>query len=354
MEYSTLPIPDHFDPSKVGEVWKVDYEKTSASALLWTKRHDIKPSSQDDVRICLLLIDIQNTFCIPGFELFVGGWSGTGAVDDNTRLCEFIYSNLHSITRAFATFDTHQAMQIFHSIFFVDAEGNHPSPFTLITSDDIASGRWQLNHQIAAQFPHAKDYIERHLAYYTRELESKGKYELTIWPYHAILGGIGHALVSSVEQALFFHTLARYAQPYIHVKGDHPLTEHYSVLEPEVSRGPDNDELELREQNLFHHHNASRGIYKELIGHDIIIVAGQAKSHCVEWTLADLLSKINTDNPALANKIYILEDCTSAVVVPGALDYTEQADEAFKNFERAGMHIVTSREPIQSWPGIKS
>jgi len=28
------------------------------------------------------------------FELFVGGQSGSGAVDDNVRLCEFIYRNL--------------------------------------------------------------------------------------------------------------------------------------------------------------------------------------------------------------------------------------------------------------------
>ena len=32
-----------------------------------------------------------------------------------------------------------------------------------------------------------------------------GKYELTVWPFHALLGGIGHALVSAVEEAIFFH-----------------------------------------------------------------------------------------------------------------------------------------------------
>ena len=40
---------------------------------------------------CLLLVDVQNTFCIPGYELFVGGQSGNGAVEDNMRLCQFIY-----------------------------------------------------------------------------------------------------------------------------------------------------------------------------------------------------------------------------------------------------------------------
>ncbi len=49
-----------------------------------------------------------------------------------------------------------------------------------------------------------------------------------------MLGGIGHALVSAVEEAIFFHTMARRIQPTWHVKGSHPLTEHYSVLGPEV------------------------------------------------------------------------------------------------------------------------
>ena len=50
-----------------------------------------------------------------------------------------------------------------------------------------------------------RDYAERQLVHYTRALAEGGKYQLTIWPYHALLGGIGHALVSAVEEAFFFH-----------------------------------------------------------------------------------------------------------------------------------------------------
>ena len=56
-----------------------------------------------------MLIDVQNTFCIPDFELYVGGRSGHGAVEDNIRLCEFIYRNLGNITHITATMDTHLA-----------------------------------------------------------------------------------------------------------------------------------------------------------------------------------------------------------------------------------------------------
>ena len=68
-----------------------------------------------------------------GFELFVGGRSGTGAVDDNRRLCEFIYRNLGTITQVVPSLDTHHAMQVFHAIWLVDEHGNHPDPYTLIS-----------------------------------------------------------------------------------------------------------------------------------------------------------------------------------------------------------------------------
>ena len=73
-----------------------------------------------------MLVDCQNSFCIPGFELFVAGRSGRGAVDDNIRLCRFIYENLAVITQIVCTMDTHKAVQIFHCAFWVDGTGCTP------------------------------------------------------------------------------------------------------------------------------------------------------------------------------------------------------------------------------------
>ena len=39
-------------------------------------------------------------------------------------------------------------------------------------------------------------------------------------------------------------------------------------------------------------------------------------------------------------------DCTSPVVVPGAVDYTDEADAAFERYAAAGMHIIRSTDPI--------
>jgi nicotinamidase-related amidase len=341
--FERLPVPSHFNPDKVGEVWRVDYEKIASSAVLWAREHCIQSAAEDRFKICLVVVDVQNTFCIPGFELYVGGRSGTGAVDDNRRLCEFIYTNLHRITQIVPTMDTHQAMQIFHSIFLINDKGEHPAPFTLITEEDIVQGRWRFNSALSPSLCRSVDYLQRYLLYYTAELKRTGKYELTIWPYHAMLGGIGHALVSSVEEAIFFHTIARYSQPDFYIKGNHPLTEHYSVLGPEVSVGPDNEQLAQKSDKLI----------KKLVEFDALIIAGQAKSHCVAWTIADLLEDIMIYDKRLVEKLFLLEDCTSPVVVRGVVDYTDKANEAFQRFADAGIHIVRSTEPIGNWPGIK-
>ncbi|MEM5786039.1 MAG: hypothetical protein AAGU11_01895 [Syntrophobacteraceae bacterium] len=339
----TLPVPDHFSPERVGEVWRVSYQQRAAEALQWAKRHRIAPASSDRTRIALLLVDVQNTFCIPGFELYVSGRSGTGAVDDNRRLCEFIYRNLHVITHVIPTMDTHQAMQIFHSVYLVNDKGEHPDPFSLITVEDIEQGRWKPNPSVMQYLGYDPDFGLDYLLHYTKALRHSGKYDLTIWPYHAMLGGIGHALVSAVEEAVFFHSMARYSQPDFRIKGSKPFTEHYSVLGPEVTEGQHGEPLAGKDEELI----------EKIVQFDAVIVAGQAKSHCVAWTIADLLEGIGGNKAAaVAGKVYLLEDCTSPVVIPGQVDYTQAADEAFLRFAAAGMHVVRSDDPVENWPGI--
>ena len=336
-----LPLPAHFDVFRVGEVWRVPYEERAREASAWADEHNLGRAADDSFRLCVLAVDIQNTFCIPDFELFVAGRSGTGAVDDNRRLCEFLYRNLGEITQVFPSLDTHHAMQVFHAIWLVDERGDHPAPYTLVSAEDVATGRWRLNSAVAEALGIDIDYAERHLAYYTRRLAEGGKYDLTVWPYHAMLGGIGHALVSAVEEAIFFHGLARYSSPDFQVKGDNPLTEHYSLLGPEVTEGPDGDRLGGKNTELI----------EKLLTFDAVVVAGQAKSHCLAWTIDDLLDDEDV-RERLTERTYLLEDCTSPVVVPGVVDYTDEADTAFERYAAAGMHVVRSTEPITSLPGL--
>jgi nicotinamidase-related amidase len=338
-----LPVPPHYDPEKTGEIWRVPYERRAQEARRWAGLHKIQPSAEDRNKVGLIAIDVQNTFCIPGFELFVGGRSGIGAVEDNRRLCEFIYRNLGLISQITATLDTHQAMQIFHPVFIVNEAGEHPAPYTLVTYEDVKEGRWRFNREIASSLQLDPDYGQRLLLHYTHELKLRNKYDLTIWPYHAMLGGIGHALVPAVEEAIFFHTQARNSQADFEIKGQNPLTEHYSAIGPEVLTGPSGERIAEKNARFI----------QKLKTFDLVIIAGQAKSHCLAWTIDDLLEEIRIADVSLVKKVYLLEDCTSPVVVPGAVDYTDEADDAFKRFARAGMHIVRSTEPIANWPEVE-
>jgi len=342
MPTDELPIPAHFAPGKVGQVWKVDYQQRAEDARRWAAEHQLKPSSEDRFKIALLLVDVQNTFCIPEFELYVGGRSGSGAVDDNRRLCDFIYRNLNAITRICPTMDTHQAVQIFHSVFLVNEKGEHPAPFTLVTAADVSDGVWKFNPAVADSLNIDPAYGQRFLQHYTRQLREGGKYDLTIWPYHAMLGGIGHALVSAVEEAMFFHSLARCSQPAFHIKGNHPFTENYSVLRPEVLEDPQGEPLAA----------SNTALLAMLLEFDAVFIAGQAKSHCVAWTIEDLRSEIEAADPQLAQKVYLLEDCSSPVVIPGVIDYSDPAEAAFRRFADAGMHVVRSTDPLADLPGI--
>lgn len=343
MAHRALPVPSHFDPGKVGAVWKVPYEERAREASQWAKKHKLRPAADDSFRVCLVAVDVQNTFCIPGHELYVGGRSGAGAVDDNRRLSEFIYRNIGVITEICPTMDTHQAMQIFHAIYLVNDKGEHPAPFTLVTEEDVRKGTWKFNPALAHSLHVDPDYGQRQLVHYTRELKRSGKYDLTVWPYHSMLGGIGHALVPSVEEAIFFHGMARYSQPDFHVKGDNPFTEHYSVIGPEVLEGPERQPIARKSEKFF----------RKLQQFDAVLIAGQAKSHCVAWTIDDLLQQVLSKDRSLVEKVYLLEDCTSPVVIPDVIDYSDEADAAFRKFADAGMHVVRSTDPIESWKGIK-
>ena len=330
------PTPEFFDANQVASVWRIPYEERARQARDWARLHKLEPASADSTKTWLLLIDVQNTFCIPGFELYVGGRSGRGAVEDNTRLSRFIYRNLGGITHISATMDTHQTMQVFHAIFFVDKEGNHPAPYTDIHAADLKNGAWTFNPALASEFGIAPDYGQQMMLHYAEALEKKGKYALTVWPYHAMLGGIGHALVSSIEEALFFHSIARNTQYEVEIKGDKPFTENYSVVGPEVLTGPMGEPLGHR----------NRKFIEQLQRFDKLIIAGQAKSHCVAWTVQDLLDDINAVDPSLAKKVYLLEDCSSPVVVPGVVDHTDAANMAYERFAAAGMNIIQSTRTL--------
>ncbi len=343
----SLPLPSFYKPDQVGEwKWIVPYQTRFAEALSWKKQHGLTPAATDRCRIALMPIDTQLTFCHPDFELYVGGRSGTGAIDDNRRLVEFIYRNLALITRIHPTLDTHLAAQIFHPVFWVNDAGDHPNPGTIISFEDVKRGVWRVNPAVTfSVLGDTRKYsgLEQYALHYVKTLSDGGKFPLMIWPFHGMLGGHGHALVPSVEEAIFFHNIARASQTDWQIKGGNPLTENYSVLAPEVLKMPNGAPVGQKNTSFI----------EVLLNYDAVIVAGQAKSHCVAWTVRHLLDEIAASDPQLASKVYLLEDCMSSVVIPGIIDFTDQADQVFRDFAAAGMKVVRSTEPIESWEGMK-
>jgi nicotinamidase-related amidase len=336
----SLPLPPFHEPAAAGRVYRVPYQERAGEAREWAAAHGVRPAGEDARRVALLLVDVQNTFCLPDFELFVAGRSGRGATLDCERIVRLLYRHLDRITQVVVTLDTHTAAQIFHPLFWVDAAGRHPAPHTVITLADVEGGRWRVNPELApAVAPRAGFDVAAWARHYARRLAEGGKYPLVVWPYHSMVGGIGHAMVSAVEEAVFFHAIARQSPTRVEVKGRNPLTENYSVLRPEVVEDETGAPVD----------SPNRALVEHLLSFDTVVVAGEAKSHCVAWTVEDLLSEIRARDERLAGKVVLLDDCSSPVVVPGIADFTDAAESAYARFAAAGMRRALSTDPAVSW-----
>ncbi len=345
-----LPLPAVFEPQNA-EKWEYapDQQKLFGDAAEWRKTHGITPAATDKRNVHLLLIDVQKDFCFPRGSLYVGGRSGRGALDDSRRIAEFVYRNMNVLTNITTTMDTHFAFQIFFPSFWVDKDDKPLTPFREITTDDIDRGDVRPNPAVASWLCNGNyPWLLKQVRFYCAELEKAGKYRLYLWPPHCILGSDGHALVGVLHEARMFHSYARGVQSWVEVKGGNALTENYSVLRPEVLMRHDGQPLGQR----------NTAFIKTLLTADAVVIAGQAASHCVKSSIDDLLDEIVAQDKQLARKVYVLADCMSAVTVPDGkggffADFTPQADEALGRFADAGMHVVRSTDPIETWPGIQ-
>ncbi len=345
-----LPLPTFFDGKRAAEyTYRPDAAQLATAASDWRKQHAVRPSAADETRVHLLLIDVQKDFCFPEGTLYVGGRSGTGAVDDSRRIAEFIYRNLGVLSDITTTMDTHLAYQIFFPSFWLDKDDNQLSAHRTVSADQISSGEVRPNPAIAKWLCNGNyAWLCKQVLHYTKELERAGKYQLYLWPPHCLLGSDGHALAGIVHEARLFHSFVRTSQSNVEVKGGNPLTENYSVLRPEVLSRFDGAALAQRNTQFV----------QTLLAADAVVIAGQAASHCVKSTIDDLLGEIAAQDPALARKVYLVTDCMSAVTVPDGkggfvADFTAPAESALQKFADAGMNLVRSTDPITSWPGLR-
>jgi nicotinamidase/pyrazinamidase len=304
-------FPGFYDPSRIGTLFYPDMAAIAADAAA----AGLPPADEDRSTLHLVLIDMQVDFCHALGNLYV-----PGALDDIRRTIEFIYRNAARITRITCSLDSHLPSQIFSAIWWADQSGNHPAPFTIISWQDVQSGTWR---------PLVDPEASRA---YVRQLEGQHKKQLCIWPYHTLMGSIGHALDPELWSAVVWHSLARKAQPQWLPKGRVALTEHYSIVQPElpVPGEPGGS------KNL--------AFLVDLVEADTIVVAGEAESHCMLETLEDLVQEFG-DRPDILRRILVLRDCTSPVSHT-EIDFHAVALSRFADFERKSIHFVDSTDPL--------
>ncbi len=125
-------------------------------------------------RIELLIIDPQIDFCDP----HTGALYVPNAEHDMRRLANMIRRLKDKIDDIHVTLDSHHLIHIAHPIFWKDPQGNHPLPFTRITLPEVEDGKWTTTQP--GLYERALEYV--------RKLAQNGRYDLTIWPPHCLIG----------------------------------------------------------------------------------------------------------------------------------------------------------------------
>jgi nicotinamidase-related amidase len=134
----------------------------------------------------VLIIDPQRDFH-PGGSLAI-----PSADDDSARIAAMLSAHVEAIDDIVVSLDTHQKLHVAHPLFWINAEGGHPAPFTPIEVAAVESGAWKTTDPRWQAWG---------LTYVTTLAQNK-RFTLLIWPEHCLIGTSGHAVVDSVNAAL--------------------------------------------------------------------------------------------------------------------------------------------------------
>ena len=263
------------------------------------------------MNVHLVVIDPQKDFCDPNGSLFV-----PGADEDMKRLAALVGRLKDRLTDVHVTLDSHRKVDISHPMWWRSSGGKPPDPFTAITVADVENGRWTA----ARPSMHARSLD------YLRALEQGGRYPHVIWPYHCLIGDEGHSVVPVLANAL--HDWEdRFAVVDFITKGSNPWTEHFSGVQAEV---PDPQDPGTQVNTDF---------VSTLEEADVILMAGEALSHCVANTVRDIVGQFQA--PHLVKKIHLLADASSSV--PG---FDNLADDFVRDLKKLGMKVTTTTDAL--------
>jgi len=256
-------------------------------------------------KIELLIIDPQVDFCNPQ----KGALYVNGAEEDMDRLSQMVDRIGKKISKIDVTLDCHHKIDVAHPGMWRNSEGDNPAPFTIITSQDIKSGKW---------LPIYPSEIKR-FTQYTESLEASGRYPLCIWPPHCLIGTEGNNVFPVLAEALDkWVDIKRRNINYVS-KGSNIFTEHYSAIKAEVP-DPTDPTTQIDSRDV--------GLISSLMKADVVAIAGEAGSHCLANTVRDIADGFNDDS--YVQKLVLLEDATSPVA-------------GFENFQEDFIKEMTAR-----------
>jgi len=259
------------------------------------------------MNIQLLVIDPQKDFCDPSGSLFV-----QGADQDMSRLAAMVNRLRTKIDGIHVTLDSHLEVDVAHPIFWTNSKGEHPTPFTIISKDDVVNGTWTTT--IPAVRQRAVDYVT--------QLEDNARYPLCVWPPHCIIGSNGYAITDSLADALKEWSLARLRNVNYVTKGSNPFTEHYSAVQADV---PDPSDASTM---------LNSPLLEMLAKADVILISGEALSHCVANTIRDVANNFGDEN---IKKFVLLKDTSSNVT-----GFDNLGDDFINEMTGRGMKVATS------------
>ena len=278
--------------------------------------------------IQLLVIDPQNDFCdLPA------AWQPTdaltrqrtapalpvaGAHADLQRLAQFIRRQGARLDAITITLDSHQRFDIAHPGFWQTGAGADVAPFTPITAAQVRAGEFAPRDSVG--LPRTLRYLDA--------LEAQGRYTLMVWPVHCEIGSWGHGVHADVLAACGAWQLQRQRAVRNVFKGTNPWTEHYSAIEAEVPEAADESTA------------LNAALLLQLGQADVLLIAGEASSHCVRATTEHLVQHL----PRLvagwqAGRIVLLTDGMSPVA-----GFEAQHQAFLDGMRTAGAQLATMNE----------
>ena len=322
----------------------------------------------------MLIIDPQNDFH-EGGSLAV-----SGATEDSERIAEFITNSSDKINKIFVSLDTHTPNHIGHpgywkTIDSADEKPVEPGAWTIfsVNGDNIVG---TVHNPITQEVISTNNYtpkrnkFETTVEQYNKRVAFTKMYIETvptlggglkgpalIWPTHCIEGNCGHQVNPTLKTALdIFNNNQQNAAVEYHIKGQNELVEMYSIFQAEIPIEKNEfTSFEVTGENMNQYYSGGiQSEFKESSKIDVpnsdqedgaylqtsfneelfnsltkdgkpIVICGEALSHCVNWSLRDLVSyilknetinytiKYANGNKLIPGQVILLENCSSPV-----------------------------------------